>query len=100
MTLDEFQTAALRTANCRDLSYLAMKVTEEAGEVAGVIAKHIGQGHDFNLAKLQEELGDVLWAVAVLADRAGLLLDVVAKANVDKLLKRWPNGFIAGIPQK
>lgn len=40
--------------------------------------------------ELREELGDVLWYVSCLADAFGLSLQDIAKYNVDKLEKRYP----------
>ncbi len=38
---------------------------------------------------MREELGDVLWYVAVLADQVGLDLDDIATANLSKVADRW-----------
>ena len=46
-----------------------------------------------NSDNLKEELGDVLWYVAITATAVGATLDDVMSANVLKLLKRYPNGF-------
>jgi NTP pyrophosphatase (non-canonical NTP hydrolase) len=43
--------------------------------------------------KLRNELGDVLWYVATMASDLGIPLSDVASANVDKLRKRYPEGF-------
>lgn len=64
-----------------------------AGALADYIKKHIGHGHPLDLEKLKLELGDVLWYVAMLAHINGLSLMEVANANIEKLQKRYPNGF-------
>jgi NTP pyrophosphatase (non-canonical NTP hydrolase) len=38
-------------------------------------------------------LGDVLWYVAVAADKLGIALEAVANQNIEKLEKRYPDGF-------
>ena len=53
----------------------------------------IASQRDVDTARLREELGDVLWCLAVTADALGLRLSDVAAANQAKLAKRHPNGF-------
>ena len=98
MTMNEYQKAALRTAKPHIDLYAklqegALGLCGEAGEVADYIKKAIYQGHVMKTDRLVEEIGDVLWYAALLADAAGVGLDEVAQANVDKLWKRFPEGF-------
>lgn len=98
MTMSEYQKAALRTAKDRQdffarLQEGALGLTGEAGEVADYIKKGIYQGHLMNRNRIAEELGDVLWYVALIADAGGIDLDEVAQANIDKLWQRYPEGF-------
>ena len=44
----------------------------------------------------KKELGDVLYYVAMAAKNLQISLDEVAKANVDKLKARYPNGCVEG----
>ncbi len=93
MTLDEYQSLAQRTAGDMSLAYQALKLNGEAGECADLIGKHIGQGHALDLEKLEKELGDTLWHLAMLARAAGLSLERVAQTNIGKLKARYPEGF-------
>jgi NTP pyrophosphatase (non-canonical NTP hydrolase) len=45
------------------------------------------------MADLIGEMGDLLWFLAELADVHGLTLDEIAEANIDKLRRRYPEGF-------
>jgi NTP pyrophosphatase (non-canonical NTP hydrolase) len=98
MTLDDNQRAALRTLNPaldeRDrLLDASAGLVEEAGEVLGLIRKRAFQGKAVDQSRLIEELGDVLWCLAVTADTLGLSLSAVAAANQEKLAGRHPDGF-------
>lgn len=93
MTLDEYQEATKRTASDDSFSTLALGLAGESGEVADIIKKHVGHGHELDKAKLVSELGDVLWYIARLASVAGFTLDTVATGNIAKLKKRYPDGF-------
>lgn len=68
-------------------------LTGESGEVADLIKKHFGHGHELDRDKLKKELGDVLWYLARLSAEFGILLSDVADSNIAKLRARYPNGF-------
>lgn len=42
---------------------------------------------------MAEELGDVCWYVAEMASGLGLLLEEIMAQNIEKLRKRYPDGF-------
>lgn len=103
MDLNDYQKAARRTAIYAEhhrVIYPALGLASEAGEVAGKIKKVLrDQGGDFAQAPtdaLKDELGDVLWYVAVLAGDLGLSLDDVAAANLAKLGSRRDRGKLGG----
>ena len=95
MDIDAYQHAALRTINPalddRDrLLDATAGLAEEAAEVLGLVRKRVFQGRDVEQARLTEELGDVLWCLAVTAHTLGLSLSSIAEANQVKLAKRHP----------
>jgi NTP pyrophosphatase (non-canonical NTP hydrolase) len=94
---DDYQLLAIRTApdapETTMATMCALGLTGEAGEVAELIKKYAFHGHDLEVDKLTSELGDVLWYIAVLARKYDVSLSEVAQANVEKLKKRYPNGF-------
>lgn len=75
------------------ISMAAMGLAGEAGEVVDYLKKTLHHGHPLDREKVKKELGDVLWYVAETASALGLDLDDVATTNVDKLRKRYPEGF-------
>ena len=100
MTLDEYQRAALRTANPglapdERLLDAAAGLAEEAGEVLGLVRKRVFQQRQTDRDRFVEELGDALWCLAVTADSLGVSLGELAQNNLDKLARRHPSGFRA-----
>lgn len=99
MTINEYQEAALRTVNKGKLSDTelltngVLGLSGESGECADIVKKHLFQGHELDTAKLANELGDVAWYLAVTAKAIGMDLETVLQMNVDKLYKRYPDGF-------
>jgi hypothetical protein len=49
------------------------------------------KGRELDLEKLEKELGDALWCLAMTAKAAGLSLDAIAAATVKKLEERHPD---------
>ena len=94
--LNQYQTDALRTAKGEPHERVleaALGLAGEAGEVADLVKKRNFHGHEVTPEKLAEELGDVLWYIAIMADAIGFTLEDVAAANVAKLEARYPDGF-------
>lgn len=99
MTANEYQMAALRTAQIDDgfpddlLLNGILGLCGETGETADLVKKSFFQGHDLDLEKVAEELGDIAWYLAVTAHSIGYSLDAIFRMNVEKLMERYPDGF-------
>ena len=99
MTINEYQTAALRTAQTDKLTAnelllnSALGLCGESGEVADLVKKHRFQGHDIDIEHIAKELGDVAWYLAVGAYAIGLDLESIFRMNIEKLKARYPDGF-------
>lgn len=99
MTINEYQNAALRTAGTDDPEGLlvngVMGLAGESGECIDMVKKAVFQGHKLFAEDLAKELGDVAWYLAVSAFAIGYDLEDILQMNVDKLKKRYPEGFSA-----
>ena len=101
MTINEYQTAALRTAQTDKLLAIdlllnsALGLCGESGEVADLVKKHRFQGHDLDFEHIAKELGDIAWYLAVGAYSIGYDLETILQMNVYKLKARYPDGFSA-----
>ena len=58
-----------------------------------MVKKHLFQGHELDTEHMAKELGDVAWYIAVSAHAIGYDLETILQMNVDKLRKRYPDGF-------
>lgn len=121
-SLDEYQRRTQDTAvypgqgTFGGAMYAVMALNEEAGEVAGKIAKFIrkssgwdellayGSSYDFYnefypeelIVAVSKELGDVLYQAARVAEEFGLNLSDVATENIDRLADRKERDVIVG----
>lgn len=77
------------------LAIAVLGLNGEAGEVADLLKKQMGHGHTVTREEYVKELGDVLWYVAEVATLLGVDLDEVGAANLEKLRRRYPEGFSA-----
>ncbi|MBG9657924.1 nucleotide pyrophosphohydrolase [Cytobacillus firmus] len=101
MTLNQFQELSKRTQPVakttddfkKNLSNYAMGLAGEAGEVIDALKKTIYHGHELDRMEVMKELGDVLHYISGLATMLDIELENVARANIVKLQKRYPNGF-------
>ena len=101
MEFNEYQKLARLTAVYPEehkVVYPALGLCGEAGEVADKIKKTIrgDSSLDEVTGNIADELGDVLWYLAILADDLEVDLEDVAKWNVDKLQRRMKSNKIKG----
>jgi NTP pyrophosphatase (non-canonical NTP hydrolase) len=75
------------------ISWNALGLAGEAGEVADLIKKGIYHQLGLDREKLKKELGDVAWYLAALCTHLGLTLEEVMEHNMEKLRARFPEGY-------
>ena len=118
MTINEYQKLAMRTAWAKTKDDLPPKVMillesgamtkeellllngvlglgGESGEGLDLVKKNIFQGHELDFDHVAKELGDIAWYLAVSATAIGYNLETIMQMNIDKLRKRYPEGFDA-----
>lgn len=98
MTINEYQKLALTTLNpeLKEKDILingVMGLCGESGEVIDLVKKHLAQGHELNKEKMAKELGDIAWYLAETAYAIGYSLEDILQMNIDKLKRRYPEGF-------
>ena len=98
MTVNEYQKLAMTTLNpaLENKDVLingVMGLCGESGEAIDIVKKWLAQGHELDKEKLAKELGDIAWYLAETATALELDLEDVFAANIEKLRKRYPEGF-------
>lgn len=99
--MNDYQQLAMRTApkafvsDVDVLSNAALGLAGEAGEFADSVKKVMYQGHALSREHLIEEVGDLLWYCALAARGLRISLGDIADRNIQKLMKRYPDGFSA-----
>ena len=98
MTVNEYQKLAMVTLN-RELgekemlTNAVMGLCGESGEACDIVKKHLFHGHELDRTALIKELGDVAWYIAEAAEALDIPLEEVFEKNIEKLRKRYPEGF-------
>ncbi len=98
MTINEYQKLAMTTLNPKldkkdVLINGVMGLCGESGEAIDIVKKHLAQGHELDREKLIKELGDIAWYLAETATVLDVSLEEVLTRNIEKLKKRYPEGF-------
>lgn len=65
----------------------------EIGELADAFKRHIFYGKDLDLTNVDEEIGDVLWYLAILMNHCNVDFESCMTRNIAKLRARYPNKF-------
>ena len=97
MKFSDYQALARKTQRTdlkpgEKLAHAVCGIASEAGEIAGIFQKSM-QGHVVVRSDLTKEIGDVLWMLSELCDVYGFDMGEVANENIEKLKKRYPEGF-------
>ena len=97
MNFADFQKLAVRTAKPlsfeENLRHVVYGLAGEAGEFSDCVKKHDIYGQDLDTKNALEELGDVLWYVALGAETLGVDLEWIATCCIEKLKARYPDKY-------
>jgi len=88
----EVLSDAFDTGKRKDILHAALGIATEAGEILKAISVRFIRA-DIDEVNLAEELGDLMYYVARMADAIGVDLLDVMKTNIEKLESRFPEEF-------
>lgn len=97
MNINTYASQARRTQN-QSLSraetalHALFGMCSELGEIQSIF-QHFYQGEPVRKDELEKELGDLMWFIVELCDAYGIDPSAMLRKNIDKLKKRYPEGF-------
>ena len=90
-----FKEIGLRMATVQNqrLLHAGIGLTTESGELLDTLKKHIFYGKPLDKVNLEEEIGDIFWYCALIADELGVHFDEIMSKNIAKLKSRYGEKF-------
>lgn len=76
-----------------DIFHACLGLCTEAGEVMDPFKKSAFYGKPVDFVNLDEEIGDILWYIAIYAEARGTTIEALAERNNRKLKQRFPDKF-------
>ncbi len=91
----EFDKIAERISSPGNIRLLhgGIGLATEAGEFLDALKKHIYYGKDLDRINLAEELGDLFWYCAIIADELDVPFAKIMEKNISKLKARYGEKF-------
>ena len=92
---NDYKTIAKRVedVDITRLLHASLGLTTEAAEFTDALKKHIFYGKELDKVNLKEELGDILYYVAMACNVMEIDFESVMQTNIDKLSARYPDKF-------
>ncbi|MBD3362513.1 hypothetical protein GF362_02230 [Candidatus Dojkabacteria bacterium] len=77
----------------KNLLHGSIGISTEAGELLDHMKKHIYQDRDLDVVNIKEELGDIMWYMAIILRALNLDFEEILDLNIQKLRKRYGEEF-------
>lgn len=76
-----------------DLLHAALGMSGEAGEFLDAIKKVFIYNKPLDVEHAKEEIGDILWYIALACRTLGVTFEELMQGNIEKLAKRYPEKY-------
>ena len=76
-----------------DLLHCAFGIAGESGELVDAIKKYFFYNQTLDEDNIKEELGDLMFYIQAMCDTLGYSAEEIMNKNVQKLSKRYPDGY-------
>lgn len=85
--------ARLSEVQNQRLLHAGIGLATEAGEFLDALKKHVFYGKELDTVNLAEEMGDIFWYCALIADELNVDFADVMSRNIEKLKARYGDKF-------
>lgn len=75
------------------LIHVALGMQTESAEFSDALKKYVFYGKELDLVNLKEELGDMMWYMAIAFDALGTTFEEEQSRVINKLKTRYPDKF-------
>jgi NTP pyrophosphatase (non-canonical NTP hydrolase) len=89
----EAMNERLNDDGLKRLLHAGIGLSTESGEFLDALKKHIFYGKELDRVNLAEEVGDLFWYIAIVADELGFEIEDVMERNITKLKARYGEKF-------
>lgn len=97
MNIEEYKAAAERTlidkGHEMNLLHAALGIGTEAGELLDAFKRKLFYGKELDVVNIKEEMGDLMWYMAILLRELDLDFHEILDLNIAKLRARFPDKF-------
>lgn len=76
-----------------DLMHATLGIAGESGEIVDAVKKSVIYGKPLDVANMREEIGDIMWYIALACRTLGFDLNEILDENIAKLQKRYPEKY-------
>ena len=76
-----------------DLLHATLGISGEAGELLDAVKKSFIYGKPLDVVNAREELGDLLWYIALAMRSLDVSFEEIMQQNINKLSKRYPEKY-------
>ena len=76
-----------------DLMHATLGIAGESGEIVDAVKKSIIYGKSLDVANMREEIGDIMWYIALACRTLDFDMREILDENIAKLAKRYPEKY-------
>lgn len=91
--IEQSERTLIDKGHDQNLLHAAMGIGTEAGEMLDQFKRVIFYGKDLDVVNVKEEIGDLMWYIAILVRELDLDFNEILQLNIDKLKARFPEKF-------
>lgn len=91
--LQNYFPAIRRIEKVPELLHAVLGLTTEVGELTDVIKKFVMYGKPIDYINFEEEIGDIMWYLAIACEYCDVSFEELQERNINKLKARFPDKF-------